>query len=213
MVEYFLVEDSEGDNNRGWRVDEIVALDGSELVGYIKASYIPLERFQAHYPTIVQYLGKIKGKMILPYGVETVEDCNEEQLLAACSRLAYETLPWSVAAENSTMLSRYSRETLMTFWNASLPTLVEKHQRSFEEFEDHHVDKPIVDFVRVGRPYQRQGYATTLYFEMARHLADQGLTLRASGVQEDAASNWWTKMEKVGLVAKGTDNRRYLCVS
>lgn len=212
-LQYWLVEDAEGDDNRGWTVHQIFAMGGDELAGYIKTAYIPQKRFAQRYPNIVPYLCHMKGKVLLPVGVETIEECNDEQLRKSCSHIAYETLPWGIASENVRMMSNYGKQSLMTFWNEGVKTLEERYGKEFEAFRDFHVDKPIVDYVRVMDGYRRRGIATALYLEMAHYLAEQGLVLRASGLQAKEAAAWWDKAEKAGLVATAKDKRKHLCVS
>jgi hypothetical protein len=57
--------DSEGDENRGWQVDQVDAYVNDDHAGYLKMSYIPEERFIRHYPTILHFVDKIKGSSIL----------------------------------------------------------------------------------------------------------------------------------------------------
>ena len=61
----------------------------------------------------------------------------------------------------------------------------------------YHVDKPLVDFIRVFKPWQRRGIALALYDFGAWWLANEkGLRLYASGMQEPAAKAAWDAMEQ-----------------
>jgi len=67
-IEFRYKEDAEGDNNRGWIVHEIQAYVNNQYAGYIAVSYIPKDRFIKYYPTILNYMSQISGKVgILPY--------------------------------------------------------------------------------------------------------------------------------------------------
>ncbi len=60
-----------------------------------------------------------------------------------------------------------------------------------------HVDKPLVDYVKVFAPWQRRGIATALYDFGARWLANiKGLRLYASGMQTPEAKAAWDRMEQ-----------------
>jgi len=54
--------DIEGDQNRGWRVDELrLETEDGEEIGYMKLAQIPFKRFKSHYPNILYFFDKIKG--------------------------------------------------------------------------------------------------------------------------------------------------------
>lgn len=66
-VRFEYIENSEGDNNRGWQVDKVVAYLGDKEVGYLKLAYIPKERFKKWYPSILNYIQQINGNIIFPH--------------------------------------------------------------------------------------------------------------------------------------------------
>jgi GNAT superfamily N-acetyltransferase len=57
------------------------------------------------------------------------------------------------------------------------------------------VDKPRVEFIRVARSHQRQGYGTALYRRMTEELDRRfGFSLYASQLQRDCAEAAWEKL-------------------
>lgn len=56
------IYDEEQDKNRGWICHKISCILGQVELGYIKITYIPLERFKIHYTCIQDFLYRIKGR-------------------------------------------------------------------------------------------------------------------------------------------------------
>jgi len=73
---------------------------------------------------------------------------------------------------------------------------VEKYGRGFKAFKAFMVDKPVVDFIRVGEEYQRRGVATALYDYGAHYLSQRGMKLYASGLQSKEARQPGTSSER-----------------
>lgn len=66
-VRFKYLDDIEGDNNRGWCVDEVKAYLGDEKVGYLKIAYIPAERFKEWNPSILSFIQQVNGTIIFPH--------------------------------------------------------------------------------------------------------------------------------------------------
>jgi hypothetical protein len=190
------IPDSEGDDNRGWRVDVIAVEVDGQPAGYIGASYIPQERFHTWYPNgIWNWLRLVNG---------------------------YTSLPIDPAAPNAReTLSLYSRRLPEPDDRTKDPKKqiikqVESAYPRYPEFIASHVDRPIVDFIRVYQgegqfvdwsqgkrewirtsnrtDFSRCGLGTLLYLEMARWLSESGLRLHASGCQTPPAEAAWSRM-------------------
>jgi GNAT superfamily N-acetyltransferase len=191
------VPDSEGDNNRGWRVDRLDAyLNGQ--VGYLKMSYIPHDRFQRYYRTIFNYMAQIQGTHVLPFGQYT-------GLYTELSDKELKTLLWYSQGWTPTEPEGTHEQLLQMAKQREQDLLNGRVGKLFEEFRAFHVDKPLVDYIHVEPGFRRQGIGTALYLEGARWMADQGMKLYRSGVQMDEATAAWEKLAQKGLV--GEDQR------
>lgn len=187
--------DSEGDDNRGWRVDRLDAyLDGKE-VGYLKMSCIPRDRFKRYYPTIFNYMAQIQGNCVLPYEqrASLYTDLSDLQL----KKLLWASQHWAPSEPDGT------REELLGMAQAREKELLKgRVGKLFKEFKTFHVGKPIVDYIRVEDAYRRKGVGTALYLEGARWMAEQGLGLYRSGVQTAEAFAAWESLIQKGHVGK-----------
>lgn len=191
------IVDSEGNKNRGWTVHKLEAFVDGKEVGYLKISYIPKERFKAHYPHIINYLGKIAGQG------EFDRIKNDEDLFRALQLRRYIPLYPDEDSSNKELIKQGLKE------------VKNRYGKAFRQFKNFHVDKPLVDYIRVasGSPnslsapatesWRRQGIATALYYEGAKWLwKNYGFYLWASGVQSAEAKAAWQKMMKDGHVVK-----------
>lgn len=66
----------------------------------------------------------------------------------------------------------------------------------FAKFRRFHVDKPLVDYIRVYEEHRRQKIGLALYTHVARQLAEEGFPLYASGIQSEAAQAVWAYMRE-----------------
>jgi hypothetical protein len=71
-----------------------------------------------------------------------------------------------------------------------------KYQSRMENFKNFHVDKPIVDYIRVFDNHRRQRIAIALYEYGAKWMAKKGMKLYASGIQSDEAQAAWEWLKK-----------------
>ena len=232
-VEFVIKEDSEGDENRAWIVHKIDAFVDSVNVGYIKISYIPKERFKEHYPTIFSYESKIEGNLILPFEYESIhyKELSLDNLRYMVERLGHDYNSWGFIANYDSKNEKYyihdkyisdmNRKTLLSYIEKAVKSRKGKEsQKHFKKFFNFHVNKPIVDYIRVydgldglkqiHKSYQRLGIGTALYLKASEFLNSKGLVLRASDIQQDKAQRAWKKFERLGYVSSDKDGRRYL---
>lgn len=207
-ITFTTVPDSEKEN-RGWQVDKITAfVDGVEA-GYLKISYIPQANLARFYPSILNYMTQIQGSSLMPYEKKRLpwQDLTLEEKRSLIARLRWERLH----RENLEELARTLPDDAI---DPLIETLVAKLEqsdkgKSFDDFKAFHIDKPLVDYIRVydenssptGKSFQRDHIGLALYQEGAAYLATQGLHLWASGIQSDDAQHAWAKMETLGWVS------------
>lgn len=198
-----VTEDSEGDENRGWRVDKLEALIDGVAVGYLKMSWIPKERFEREYPNLLQYLAKINGKskflpQYSPYDMNTQTGRIKAML---------DDADWKERDSKNPRLDTMTPAEARTLEKRLLTRYASKY-KEFLKFKSHWVDKPLVDYIRVKNEFQRQGIAIAMYEEGAKHLATMGLRLYASSNQQPGAkAAWeWLKLHASGNI--GIDNGR-----
>ena len=191
--------------NRGWVVHGCVAFVDGEPAGYIKISYIPKEKFEKLYPDVLHYLANINGWCNLRAALETKDI---DSILHALDR-TYK-YPIADGQDFEWKLSKISELT---------NNLKHSHQKDFEGFKEFHMDKPLVDFIRVYNEheeymlnergesvprekiidFQRQGVGLALYQEAATWMAEKGLCLYASGCQQPCAAAVWDLLAAQGM--------------
>ncbi len=203
-IEIRTTEDSEGDKNRGWTVHKFEAVIDGETAGYLKVSYIPEERFKRHYKNIFDYIDKITGKAI-------PKDYSDRK--KALNTLAYSILGWPGLDRLEPSLEELDDEDLDRIEKDISKEAVKKHWKAFEEFKDHWVDKPVVDFIFVETGHRRKRIAVALYEFAAKWLAQRGMKLHASGLQSDNAMAAWewlgkNKRANIGTVQSLSDKSR-----
>jgi hypothetical protein len=189
--------DTEGDKNRGWRVDRLDAFLHGQEVGYLKMSYIPSDRFRRYYPTIFNYMDQILGKHVLPYDRRTA--LYVELFAPELKKLLwYSQHGWSSTEPEGTRV-----ELLRMATQRERELLEGRLGKSFKQFKAFHVNKPIVDYINVD--VRRQGIGTALYFEGARWMSERRMKLYRSGIQTDEAKMAWNKFTQDGNT--GEDRR------
>lgn len=207
------IEDSEGDKNRGWQVDKLIALIDDKEAGYIKMSYIPKNRFERYYPTVFNFLSQIHGYSPLPYKKQTLHFSKLSQSELAetwhhAFMTTYRRWPEYGHDRKNYLLpdgrspNNLSKAELVDEWKELEVAANKNYKHEFKKFEKFHVDRPIVDFIRVHEPHRRQYIGTALYNEGARWMKEKGFKLYASGIQSPQAKTVWTKFEQEGKVGK-----------
>lgn len=229
--------DTEGDDNRGWQVDEVRAFVGDIQVGYLKMSYIPLERYKRYYPSIFNYLDQVGGWSGLMGDFKnraadwhTFDDDRLKKLIKNVEWRGfhndYSRKPEELDHDHKTLVQ----------WAARLEAqlLAGRYGEQFKQFRKSHVNKPLVDYIRVakggrddavtrrdqdklGGPnssinYRKKGIGRAMYLEGAQWLKEQGMVLRASSLQQPEAAAAWMSFKRDGLTRKDKDGRTYLSV-
>lgn len=196
-VKFKYFEDVEGDNNRGWQVDQIEAFLNGENVGYIKLSWIPRERFNQRYHSVIDYVDNIEGSNFRPYSYRDVrienipiDELRKNMFYAASTARGY------VSSEEQESYKTMSNKEVFDYYQELIKDLNKRYSKKFKEFEQWHVDKPIVDFIRVNDQYKRQGIGTALYRAAYDYLKNKELRLYASGIQSKEAQATWKQLEK-----------------
>lgn len=180
-----VMEDIHSNRTKPWVQRKVTAMVEGFEVGYLRTAYAPKKMWEETFPTIWHFAQIMTGlKTINPEG--TIQEM------------------WAEIRRYSGYSSHKVED--MDIW------AIEFRERMGVR-EQHHVDKPVVDYIGV-RPYQdqripdlginfqRQRIGLALYEFTARHLAEQGLTLWASGVQSEEAQACWEWMEKNGYPIK-----------
>ena len=211
-IEFKVTPDNEGDNNRGWQVDKVEAFLGGKPVGYLNMSYIPVERFKRYYPSILEYLGEING-----IGAFTkyskYKDLSDLRTRVRALLDYHDRYPGAggvgLTGPEDPKIDDLSVTELKSLRKDLEAPLVEKYGRGFKAFKAFMVDKPIVDFIRVGDEYQRRGVATALYDYGAHYLSQKGMKLYASGLQSKEAQAAWDFLRKTKGANIGTEKGPY----
>lgn len=229
-------ENVEAERDTAWRVDEVKAFVDGEEAGYLKISYVPQEKFDKHFPTIFNYLDIMKGKSLLPREKRYVHWKNldredKEHLLKKLYRpIAGRFTPYNLNRNskafelakkiNDEDYSEGIKKVLSNFSDKEIDMLLEKTEKAMEKkekediefFKNFHVEKPLVDYIRVYDDYRRERVAVALYLEGAKWMNERGMNLHASGLQSPEAAAAWGYLEKHYNVKHTDDNRKYLDV-
>lgn len=200
--------------NQGWIVHELKAfLDGDE-VGYIKASYIPEERFEKVFPTVFHYLSNVRGKLILNRGDGKSVGSNRDEFPDDIKDFA-ESLHQYARGEMRTHpdYPAYGDEVSEEKWAEIAEYYVEKYKErygdDYSRFREWYVNKPYVDYINVKREYRRRGIGFQLYKRMAEILGERGMVLYASSLQSEEAQAAWEKLKEVLPVKTTTEETDY----
>ncbi len=199
-ITFNILEDEEGDNNRGWQVDRILAQVEGMPAGYISLTYIPKERFCRYYRTIFNWMCQIEGMAVLPFDKRTEHWKNltsdeKRKLLINCYLYRFTKFANEQEIQNIP-------ETELDKEIKKVERLAKQyHGKKFKKFHDRFVDKPYEDYVRVfavgehtGRrgtgmeseyDFRRQGVGLALYLKAAEHFEKKGLQMRLSKLRSE----------------------------
>lgn len=173
------IEDIEGDNNRGWQVDEIkLETDEGKEIGYIKLAYIPYKRFSSHYPNILYFLSKIKGWC----GFDKFYEEGRWSEIAIRANLHDRSIGDANIERRKLSLEEWEEKGRLT-----LKQLEEKYMWQFKNFRNYFVDKLCVDYAKVNEKFQGQKYYLKLYYEALEWAKEQELQLYTSGLKTKQA--------------------------
>ena len=198
--------------NRGWVVHKLNAYlkfehpkfeDSKTKAGFINISYIPSEEWKSRYTGkfgFVNWMSKISK------GCSISLSRNKNEIDAANYALSKKFDPLNDWIANNKdeyeSLSRKEKEDLYQDY------LGKAKNRCMDEYEfdrNFHVDKPLVDYIRVKDKHRRKGVGFALYKKAAKLLADKyDFSLYASGVQSEYAKKAWEKLREELPVKKET---------
>lgn len=202
---------------RGWVVHRIEAIIDGEEVGYINISYIPEERFNQQFHSILQYIDKMKGKGLSPgkdYNCphpcsDHLDDLPLAGQVRAIAGLSYSTMNMFYQSPSKPKViqpEEMSDSELRKLKDEMIADLKERYGHQFEKFKEFHVNKPLVGYIEVYEPRKRQRIGAALYEKAARWLAEtKGLKLYASGIQTDKAKAAWNWLRKNKGAQIGTE--------
>ena len=195
-ITFDIIEDEEGDNNRGWQVDKISAFVDGIFAGYIKIGYIPKERFDRYYPSIFNWMYQINGIAILPYDKKSVywrtfTSDEKKQILKSFRRYTR-----YMSQDEELQIDNLSDQEIDQEVANAEKKATKNYGEQFKEFYNRFVDNPMDDFIKVfsigdsmgnrgtgdesKHTFTRQGIATALYFKAVNYLERKGLKLRLS---------------------------------
>lgn len=207
-LDFEYLEDSEGDHNRGFQVDKVVAYLNGKEVGHLKISYIPKQRFERHCPGILNYLTSFEGNILLPYGKDHVpwKQIPADDLRAHIYNMALAArLSWRESCSLSEKAKTASTVELMLMVTG-LEKLIKKEKGViFKRYRAYAVDKPVVDWISVHESFRRQGIGTALYRAGFHWMRSKGLPFYASRCQSDYARLAWQSMCRHFKVEQVTD--------
>lgn len=212
-------DDSEGNNNRGWQVDEITAKINSEEIGYIKLAYIPKSRFNYFYSSILDYLVLIQGKHVLPYcgtgcalDIVPFNKIPVDKLKKSIVSASISINKW-VSSDEETRLCNLPESEVVDEYIKLEKIAKREFGKNFREFKKFHVNKPIVDFIHVEPRYRRAGVATLLYKSAYHWMKSKNMKLYASATQQPASKAAWLKIEQeFGFEIERTINDRKVLI-
>lgn len=195
-IDINVIEDEEGDDNRGWIVHRFNAYIDGEPAGYLKVSYIPRERFEKYYKNFVDYTSRIEGRGYSSgFQKQTFDDLSLIDQVKALARI---DRAWP-SYDDQHDLKSMSNEELMNAKKELINLIKDEYPeviRNYKDFENFHVDKPLVDYINVEPQFRRQRIAAALYEYAAKWLVKRGMKLYASGIQTDAAKAAWEWLKK-----------------
>lgn len=203
-IEFVLEDNYEGD--RGWRIDLIEAVVDGAVVGKIKIAYIPSTEWVLRYSSVFNFAA-VQGRH---FHVGDRDGINWKTLTLTEDTLRYlwRSAFYSINGNWPEYCGATEPETNLRAEIEKLErVLARKLKKEIAEFKKFHVDKPMVDSIRVHESMRRQGIGSALYLQAARWMAERGLRLYASGLQSDEAKGVWKALENQGFVDKDRRGR------
>jgi GNAT superfamily N-acetyltransferase len=210
----FQILENDEDLGRGWVVHRIEAFVEDVPAGYIKISFIPHVNFEKEYPTILHYLGKVEGKNFFPLSRSANYSAGERPMDFFHELPLYEQVwilkhfnggRW-VTKELAEELKVLPSSELKKLYRMEMSEIKKTYGKKFKDFINFHVDKPLVDYIKVNEEFRRKRIAIALYSKAAEWLSESGLKLYASGIQTDAAKAAWEWIRANLGANVGTEN-------
>lgn len=200
------VPDSEGDNNRGWIVHKVSAvtpyMGTKKEIGYLKISYIPEDRFENHYKSVIDYILNIQGYSCNRKYYESKRDWIASLAYTFYHKSWVGPGNW-VGWHNANRLMDYIHSAPDSHLDYILDKIrrdVNKvYSRNFREFRNTYVNYPIVDYISVDKEFRRLGLGTELYIAGGKWMKELGMALHSSTCQQEKAAAVWNSMLMKGI--------------
>jgi GNAT superfamily N-acetyltransferase len=195
--------------NALWRFDQIDVYDDEAAatsaeeqkpIGYLRISYVPSEHVSS-WNDVYRFLAD-RGGSVGICGLENPETASLKQW----QNLAYRVQE-KLAGRNAAIASEWENKSLedvrqgLEKFRPHLDKLVRPRREHFCLF---HVDKPLVDYIKVEEPWLGKGVGQALYKEGAAWMAERSMALHASALQSPSATLAWKRMEDKNLVDSQT---------
>ena len=182
--------------NRGFVLDQIVAIIDGVQVGSLKIEYVPENLYRRFYPGVLNFMAQIKGSNVLPLDERAMpwRKLSREGLIKI---LCYNGYGVPGDARDFANYTDAKLRDMVAAYEQKL--LAGKEGREFREFFSFHVDKPFVAYIEVNEEFRGRGIGTALYFEGARWMREKGMVFRSSRMQSDEAKIVWDKFKERGL--------------
>ena len=215
QVDVEVVDDVEGNHNRGWRVDKVSVKHDGDEIGYLKMAYIDKERFDDYYPSIFNWLDQIKGQIIIPRPADNTNASWDDARKRHYRDFSTEELRKFIGSLRQYAANRVSDEDLTACDHDMLQALAtvaeveatQRFGREFKKFKTYYCMKPIDDFVRVERDYQRNGIAEMMYRVAVKYLDERGMHLYLSTIRQAEAEALAEKFRTAGVIRKMSNGR------
>lgn len=192
-----------------WVVHRVTALVDDIEAGYLNISYIPKENLRGssllNFMDIQGWPLDLKGK-----NWKGLDRKGKEQALETIIKYTSSYSRWQTAFDAIPGMSDDDLNKRIDAYEHRLRK--SKHGRAYKEFYSFHVDKPLVDYIKVEPMFKRQGIGTALYQEGSKWMKEKGMVLHASGTQSDEAKATWDAMGSKLDVQKTKHKRRFLNV-
>ena len=171
--------DIEGDQNRGWRVDELrLETEDGEEIGYMKLAQIPFKRFKSHYPNILYFFDKIRGWC----GFVKYYEENDWQSIANRAHSYDRSIGMSSFEDRDLPDHEWEKKGRL-----AIKQIEDKYMWQFKNFQLYFVDQPYVDYAQINEKFQRQGFYLKLYYEALKWCKERDLPLYTSSLKSDEA--------------------------
>ena len=182
-----------------WIVHKIDALVDNKPVGHLNISYIPKERFDEQYASIFDFISGEGQAWAKDFYNMPQEDRLKEMSkgLGGWPGLSKEEIGKLSSDEKDKLEKKYTKIAYV------------KYKKRFDDFKEFHVDKPLVDYIRVPDDMRRNRIGVALYEFGARWLAKKGFKLHASGIQSNEAKASWEWLSKNKGANIGTEKSLY----
>lgn len=194
----FEQDPSENRPNSAWVVHRSNASVDGIPAGWIKISYIPPEKFQQKYATLLDWITNSEGMGNLA----KFDFKDPEQAFQA----SLEALGYGDWKRHG--MEKMSPAEVKKFKRQIAKQLDDKFGKRYLAFKEFHLGKPMVDYIFVSEEQRRNGIGVALYEHAAQWMATKGMKLYASGIQsQQAKAAWeWLKVHKGANI--GTEGDR-----